>query len=255
LIEHFPDALIQISLVVLLASFIQSLTGFGFAIISVPILVLFIDPKIAVQISLILGFVLSAVALLMSRRKVGRLDLRWPLLVGSLVGIPIGGLVLKFISPLPLRLLVSGAGMVIAFLFFRGFSIEIVRQNLAFGVVGVISGILNSTTSMGGVVVALFLTNTGFDNFNLRSNMLVYLLVTNMVTILTLFITGTLTSPVLLLSLDLIPVITVGLLIGAWLFARVSRKAFTNIVLAVVIVASISGFVSSVLSYLSHQGL
>jgi uncharacterized protein len=250
LIEQLPVALIQISIVILMASFVQSLTGFGFAIISVPILVQLLDPKVSVQISLLLGFVISAAALGAGYQKGIKLDLRMSLLLGSLVGIPIGGLVLKIIDPMALRVLVSVAGIVFAFLFLRGFSIQVSHETATFAIVGVISGILNSTTSMGGVVVALFLANMGFDNINLRLNMLVYLLLTNIVTISILALTGVFTSSTLILGLELIPALLVGLALGTWLFPRVSRGVFTKIVLAVVLVAGISGLISVTFSYI-----
>jgi len=250
-VELLPLAFAGISLIVLAAGFVQSLTGFGFAIVSVPFLVILLDPKVAVQVSLILGFVLSAALLPMSFRR-GGASLQYPLMLGGLVGISLGSLLLGSVDSLTLRMLMGLAGVVLGILILRGLALRVRRKSLASALVGVISGALNSTTSYGGIPVALYLTTQGSDKTNLRTNMLTYLLLANLVTLLVMVTSGLLSSSTIVLSLKLVPALLAGIGLGAWAFPRVNPGKFSRIVLFVVLVASAMAFISAVYSYLQR---
>src|SRR3972149_6439379 len=94
---------------VLLASLAQSLTGFGFGLIVVPLFFLVLDVKDAVVISSVLG--LANVALLAFRvgRTVPWRTVLW-LLAGSFAGMPLGLAVLVFAPQDALRL---GTGLAV----------------------------------------------------------------------------------------------------------------------------------------------
>ena len=72
-------------LIFLLGSFTQGLTGFGFALVSIPLLVLFMDIQIAVPLCMLSGLVITA---FLSLQLKDHLDWRkiLPLLFGCLPG-------------------------------------------------------------------------------------------------------------------------------------------------------------------------
>src|SRR4051812_6709039 len=82
---------------VVLASFAQGLTGFGFSVVSVPLLLAIFPPQTVVVIALVLSLVLSA-SLLPS--AAGSVDMKrtWPLFASSLAGAAVGGAVLPLVS-------------------------------------------------------------------------------------------------------------------------------------------------------------
>src|SRR5690606_15775726 len=96
--------------VVLLAAATQAMTGFGFALVAVPLLSLALDPRTAVVGVGIAGLILTVTVAVQERRYA-----RWPvvgLLLGALVaGMPVGLLVLR---TAPDRLLIAMIGTVVA---------------------------------------------------------------------------------------------------------------------------------------------
>ncbi len=76
-------------LVIFLAGMTQGLTGFGFALVSVPIMIILLSPKVVVPIIVIHSFVINLIILFEARKWV---DLKriWPLMIAGITGIPIG---------------------------------------------------------------------------------------------------------------------------------------------------------------------
>src|SRR5690348_8844113 len=85
------------------AALLQAVSGFGFAVLAVPVYLLVVDPAQAIQLAIILSTALALVVLPGLRRTVApALLLR--LSVGSLVGLPIGLFSFRYADPLLVRL-------------------------------------------------------------------------------------------------------------------------------------------------------
>ena len=235
------------SAIVLAAAVAQSLTGFGFALVCVPLLVLVVAPLDSIPVSLILGAVMNILAL--SARSLGtdrdargqepnRTKLDWWLVGGALCGIPLGSLVLARFDPGSLRLLVGITGAISAIIIGSGRTWRIRRPRLVAVGVGLLSGVLNSSTSMGGVPVALFMANRRPGKHAFRDYLLLYILLVNLVAIAVFIASGLLAITGLRLSLLLAPAMLVGFALGTWLFSRVSTPLFTKISVSVVVLTS-----------------
>ncbi|MEW5813966.1 MAG: sulfite exporter TauE/SafE family protein [Spirochaetota bacterium] len=247
-----PVAFILALVIVLAAAFVQSLTGFGFALVGVPFLVLILNPKAIAPITLILGAGVNALALVAGRRQGNKCKLNRWLLAGALIGIPLGTYLLARLNPVLLRLLVGGAGITVGIGLARGYTWRIPRPQLAAMAVGIFSGALNSSTSMGGGPVALFLANQRLDKNNFRTHLLLYILLVNLAAILALLAADLLDALTFRLSLWLTPAMLAGFVLGRWQFSRVSRQRFTRIVIGVVVFTSTIGVLITFVDYLNQ---
>src|SRR5690242_7091647 len=91
------------------AALLYTVSGFGFAVLAVPLYLLLVDPAQAVQLAIILSTALSFTVVPGLRRSIApALLLR--LTIGSLAGLPIGLLSFRYADPLLVRL---GAGVII----------------------------------------------------------------------------------------------------------------------------------------------
>ena len=88
------------------AALLQATTGFGFALVFVPLLSLTHDLKTVVAVSVLAGPISALPAVVQLRRHVDWRLVAW-LLAGSLVGAPLGTLLLDAASATLLRVLVS----------------------------------------------------------------------------------------------------------------------------------------------------
>src|SRR5437867_3162069 len=94
--------------IVVVAAAVQGVTGFGFALVAMPLLQLVIDPHAAV-----VGCGLAALPLMVGVAVRERRHVRWtaitPLLVAAAVGLPFGLLLLRGLDATGLRLLTAVA--------------------------------------------------------------------------------------------------------------------------------------------------
>jgi len=88
------EVYLYLTIVAFLAGFIQGLAGFGSVLLSLPLMVLFLDIREAIPLVNLMGVILTVLLIIQLRahwewRKI------WPLLAGALPGIPVGVYLLK----------------------------------------------------------------------------------------------------------------------------------------------------------------
>jgi uncharacterized membrane protein YfcA len=127
-------------LAILLAGFIQGLTGFGFALASVPIITMFINPQLAVPAIIVQATVANIPILWHARRhlKVRRM---WLMALSGMLGIPVGTLALMFLDASVLRLIIGLIVSLAAIAMMVGFKRRLEREFLFSAPVGFASGL------------------------------------------------------------------------------------------------------------------
>lgn len=221
-------------LVVVLASAAQAVTGFGFALVLVPLLALVYDPRLVVVVSISLGLVCKLPLLLASWRRVQLLRIA-PLALAAVVGTFFGTQLLLRVDPDVLRLALGCVVVLLASPMLLDFRRPVVRERLASLGVGFASGVLGGATSMGGPPVVLLGVNQGWAKESFRANLLAFFVVSNTSSLVNLAGAGALTRPALTLDLLLVPATAAGILAGSWLFGRIDADRFRRLVVLLVI--------------------
>lgn len=240
-----PDTL-TISLVgiavIFLAGMTQGLTGFGFALVAVPVLVIFLPPKIVVPVVLIQSALINIFIFFKVKEWV---DLKRiiPLMIAGVIATPLGTYLLIVLDVKLLRILIGVVIVVSAIALLRGLRIQIKNERLAFGPVGFLSGILSGATQMSGPPVALFFANQGVEKQVFRANLVAYFMVLNVATIPSAAVGGLMTEQVLSYAALFLPSMIGGAIAGMALAHRVEESLFRKLALLMVTVA---GVVSSV---------
>lgn len=240
-----PSVLAGAIAIALVAAACQSLTGFGFALVMVPLLSLLWDVKLAVVTTTILGTA-ALIPLVVEAREHIRLWKVMPLIVGSIVGIPLGLLILDRIDPEALKIFVAtvviGASLIVYF----APRVRIGGSSPASPVaVGVLSGILRASTSMGGPPVILYTLSREPEAEEFRGTLLGFALPSSLMTVVGLGIVGRLTPKVAGTAAVALPAMALGLVAGAWLRARVDERLFRTVVLVVLVLTSIGVIISA----------
>ena len=233
------DAVIVVIGVALLASMAQSVTAFGFALISVPCLVFVLDVKDTVVVVSLLAL---ANEVLLAFRVWAHVQ--WPtvarMAVGSWLGMPIGLLVLLRVPEEGLRLGVGLAAIVLAGALAAGMRIT-ARGTPVEVAVGALSGILQTSTSISGPPVVAYLVGRGHGRDEFRGVMAIYLLLGSLTALAIFFVAGVVTEDALLLALVGLPAILVGSVIGNWLASRIDAALFRRVVIALLLATALSG--------------
>jgi len=228
-----------------LAAGTQSLTGFGFALVMVPLLSLIWDVKLAVVTSTLLGTVAILPLTVEVRRRI-RLRKVMLLIFGSLLGIPAGIIILDRIDPEALKILVAAVVIAASLILYFAPRMRLERGGVGSPLLaGMFSGMLRGSTSMGGPPAVLYLLSREREMEEFRSTLLAFFLPSSLLTVIGLAIVGRVTPEVLGMSGVALPALAVGLLAGAWLRLRVQQEVFRTVVLAVLVFTSIGVIISA----------
>lgn len=227
-------------LAALLAGAVSGLTGFGLALISVPLFLLVYDPTTVVAIGAVLSVAINLAVVWDSPREADRrlvLALLPPAFLGLLVGVE----VLAAADPRYIRL---GVGVVVVFsaaLLLREIRPPKADTWMGTVVAGLLSGALSTSTGLSGPPVVLLFAARGLPKHAFRSTSALYFLVLSLAGLAALLYRGLLTSEQVPLALALVPAAFVGKLLGTALLSRFSEGAFRAVTLGVVIVTGSLG--------------
>lgn len=234
LLSGLTNDLLVSSLIVFLASAAQAVTGFGFALVLVPLLALVYEPRLVVIISISLGLICKLPLLIASWRQIQLLQIV-PLSLTAIVGTYFGTQILLRADADILRLVIGIVVVLLASPMLFDFRRPVVRERVAALGVGFASGVLGGATSMGGPPVVLLGVNQGWNKESFRANLLAFFVVSNSSSLVNLAGAGALTSSALTLDLLLVPATAVGILVGSWMFKRIDGERFRRLVVLLVI--------------------
>jgi uncharacterized protein len=231
------ELMLLLALGVLAAGLMTGVTGFGFNLLSVPLLVLVYEPHVAVMISLCLGLIVSG-ALLWSTHVRQQVDgpLMRVLFASSLFGLPFGAWAFHLASPSVLKAAVGAVTVVYAAASLVGGRIRLAGGRYLGPSAGFMSGVLTTSTGLSGPPVVLFVHSRALAPAGLRATLAAYFFLVTLVGLPLLWALGTMSASAVLPSVPLAPVALAGLALGRWLFRQIGARVFDRLVLGGVFV-------------------
>jgi uncharacterized membrane protein YfcA len=218
------------------AALLQATNGFGFAVLAVPLFLLFTEPAQAVQLVIIVTLALSAVVLPGMHNSVDR-PLLVRLAVGCLFGLPLGTAVFGYADPL----LVRAAAGILILVFAAVLAVSRLRRrprlmathpggDLA---TGVISGAATALTGMSGPPVLIYLMLAGAPPRTVRATLFAFFALSYAATLLAHVATVGVPAATWVGALGLIPLALAGGLAGRFLGDRLGAEAAAALALVV----------------------
>ncbi|HMQ29479.1 MAG TPA: sulfite exporter TauE/SafE family protein [Chloroflexaceae bacterium] len=226
-------------LVVLGASLLGGITGFGFALVCTPLLLsLGLPLSVVVVTNLCLALVTR---ISVAYRLRGDLELRRvALLVGaSLPGILLGSWTISVVEPRPLKIAAGAVVMLATLLIAR----SLTRPPApaipgATAAAGALAGFMGATTSLNGIPPVLLLARDRVSPRRFQANLALFFIGSNLITLAVLAAQGAPIAAALLpRGLVWLPIALAGNLIGVRLGTRLPDLLFRRIALAVAFVA------------------
>jgi len=215
-------------LIFLVAGFTQGVTGFGFGLLAIPLMSLFIDIKTGVPLCSLLGTLVTVFLTLRLRKHIDRRKIL-PLLFGCIPGVAAGTLMLKK-APTGLLSVLMGV-MLIAFVLYRLASKQQPRSinpRWAY-VAGFFTGAISSAFSAGGPPTIIYATLRGWNKDEIKATLSGFFLTGGLAVITAHAITGLTTSLVLHYFLLSAPVVIGGMFVGSLLYDRVDTSSYLKL--------------------------
>ncbi|MEO0751087.1 MAG: sulfite exporter TauE/SafE family protein [Pseudomonadota bacterium] len=222
------------------AGLVRGFSGFGTALIFVPVANIFLDPKQVIVVIALTGIASNAVILPRawrqgSRREVGLL------VAAALLTVPLGLMALDALDQITIRWIIAGvAGGMLAALVAGWRHSRTVTQP-AILAIGAAAGVVGGMTGLTGPVVILFYLAGQAVAQSVRANTILFLAALDVVLIANLVWQGAVTAELLMIALILsIPYATTTLL-GQRLFRPEYEKVYRAVAYGVIALAVLSG--------------
>ena len=216
----------------------QSIIGFGVALVCMPLLIQIFDPVSAAALVALFVFPLQLIIMWRYRRA---LNIRpfWRVLVGVIVGTPIGVLLLERLDE---RVILSALGiLLIAYALYsllRPRLPEIRHPAWAYGC-GLAAGMLGGAYNTGGPPVVIYGTSLGWSSEQFKANLQALFMINSVLVIGAHVAAGHVTALVFENLLVALPVTVLGTLVGFWLSRRINEAAFRKAVLLLLIAVGV----------------
>ena len=226
--------------VVFIASIIRGFNGFGFSATCISGFSFILSAIEIVPIILILE-VLISIFMIPYIWKVIDWNLVSKILIGILVGSPLGLLLLKYLDSEVTHLSVCVIIIFFSFLLMKGYSNQNINNNSGKFLTGVVSGTLNGLTTLGGMPVALFLLVTNIQPVIIRASLAALFFLTDIYAFVLSFFADIVDMTTIYRTIPLIAILPIGVFIGNKFFVKSKEETYKKVVFYFLITVSVIG--------------
>ena len=248
-----PGVLAALSLTIFLAGLVQGLTGFGFILVSVPLMLLFLDAPTTVVLSqlLALGSCVYVAARLWRQIRLARMLV---ILAAAAPCIWVGAQALVHWPGAAIKVLAGVVVLGAAAPLLLGFRYRVGRERLAALSTGAVSGFLQGSTGMSGPPVVILLANQAWGRDVFRASVSLYLALTTCLSLAVYAAGGVFGVGHLAQAAWLVPALALGTFSGNRLAPRVNLKRFQLLVNGLLCVAGITSAITGLLALVCPGG-
>ena len=242
-LSYFQLSLVEVYFIiftVFIASIVRGFNGFGFSATCISGFS-FIMPAIEiVPIILILEVMISIFMIPYIRNKID-----WnfviKILIGIIIGSPIGLFLLKYLPSELTHLLICIIIIFFSILLMNGYSNTKINNNYAKISTGFIAGTINGFSLLGGMPVALFLLVTKIKPAIIRGSLAALFFLTDTYAFVLSFFGGIVDMTTIYRTLPLIVILPIGVFIGDKFFVKSKEETYRKVVFYFLIFISIFG--------------
>ena len=218
----------------------RGFSGFGSALIFMPLASSLATPRLIAPLLLLIDFVGSLPLLPNAWRKADR-KATGIIVAGALVGVPLGTWLLTRLDPVTTRWIISGFVAALLLLLLSGWRYR-GKDHAALSVgIGTLSGFCSGLAQTGGPPIVGYWLGRPIASDTARANIVLFFAASDFFSIVSYAASGLVNREAILFSLVVGPVYAIGVRFGASLFGRASEKLFRGICFVLIALAVIVG--------------
>lgn len=234
------EGLLYLAAIYLIAGVVRGFTGFGTALIVVPVAGIFLAPA-EILVMIAVSGVLSNILLLPNAWTEGDRGEVGILALAAVIGVPIGVALLSVLDPLAVRWTVSAIVAVTLIAVISGWQWKGRLNTAGFGTIGASAGVLGGLTALSGPVVIIFYLANARKAASVRANMILFLGALDVLVILNVFWGGVASWTAVWLGLLVSVPYLMAIRVGQALFDPSRERAYRLCAYAVVAGAMVTG--------------
>lgn len=222
----------------LAAGFVQGLTGFGSALVAIPLLALIIDIKAAVPLCILNGLIITVYLAVQLRRYLDRTKIL-PLVLGSIPGVFVGVTLLKRVDSTVIR---TGIGLLLIIYSLYNLLARPRPLNPAriWGyIAGFLTGAIGAAFSAGGPPTIVYTTLTDWKKEEIKATLSGFFVVNGILTALVHALTGVSTLSTAGYFAATAPFVLIGTVLGSKATGKIDRKTYLRIIYGFLIVMGV----------------
>jgi uncharacterized protein len=233
-------AALAISVIALVSGTARGFSGFGSALIFMPLASSMAAPRLVAALLLIIDFIAAAPLVPNAWQHADRRATA-VMVAGALVGVPIGTWFLSRLDPVTTRWIISGFVFALLLLLLSGWRYR-GKDHAALSVgIGGLSGFCSGLAQTGGPPIVGYWLGRPIASGIARANILLFFGASDFFSVVSYAFSGLITSDAIRFSLLIGPVYAVGVWLGSRLFGRASEGLFRGICYVLIAAAVIIG--------------
>jgi len=232
------NAIVYLVVAGFIASLARGFSGFGGALIFMPLASAAVGPQVAAPILLAADSVLQFGMLKNAWRQARRREVAI-MALGALVGIPLGALALTQLDPISLRWAISILSLVMLALLMSGWRYHGDPRPRITICVGFIAGFCSGSVQAGGPPVVAYWLGGQTAPTIVRANIILFFFCTSVVATLSYLVAGLFGFDVLVLAAITAPGYALGMFLGSRMFTLASERMFRRICFGLIAAAAI----------------
>ncbi len=237
-IDTVDSRLLLAGAAAVLAGLVRGFSGFGAAMIFVPLVSAIYEPKAAVVLLFLVDTTVTAPMLIPAFRRCSWREVA-PLAIGSAVTVPMGVYILTIARPDPMRWVIAGAIFAAVTALACGWRLRRAPTVPETLVIGGTAGLTGGMASMSGPPIVLFWLGGQSEAPIIRANIFAFFGLTGVVIGVSYWLNGLLATDLLLRALVLMPVYALALWAGATGFRMAPSTHYRRVALAICAVATV----------------
>jgi uncharacterized protein len=234
------SAAFAICLVAFISATARGFSGFGSALIFMPLASSMASPRLVAVLLLIIDFVAAAPLLPGAWEKADR-KATAILAIGALIGVPIGTYLLSRLDPLTTRWIISGFVFALLLLLLSGWRYR-GKDHVALSIgIGGLAGFCSGLAQTGGPPIVGYWLGRPIASVLARANIVLYFGAADLFSLVSYAASGLITLDALRFALVVGPVYALGIKFGTSLFGRASETLFRAICYTLIALAVVFG--------------
>jgi uncharacterized protein len=235
-----PATVLWLAIAAAVAGLVRGLSGFGSAMIFVPIAGALTSPSTAVVLLFVTDELLTLPMVVAATKRCSWREVLL-LAAGAACTVPVGVWLLVVLDPTLMRWVISSLILVLVAVLASGWRWRRPPSQVSTVAVGGASGLTGGMTGLGGPPVILFWMAGQDGPAQVRANIIVFLTFTGVFNFVGYVVGGLITDERVALGLALTPAYGLALLLGVWLFRFATPRFFRGLALGLCALAALTG--------------